>query len=161
MTDGILKLIMKHPFAFLFTSLLLMAVFPLAIFILQFKSMIALGLSAIIFFGIAMGCFPMCLWWLVTYIIYKDSFYEKLKDNKIEYNYEVISFPFVITVGSSTSILFCIIAFVCCYLSNSSFKVFLFICLLIPFIRLLIYLFFERKIFKTQEFQEFIDDLKF
>jgi len=163
MTDGLLKLIMKHPIAFLISSMLLMTIFPLGIFILKFKSMIALGLPAIIFFGVAMGCFPMTIWWLLTYIIYRDSFYKKVNKstNTTEYNIEVIKFPFVILVGSSSSIIFCTLTLFICYIIDCTFRTFLFWCLIIPILRFILYMLVERKVFKTDGFQQFLNDIKF
>ena len=146
------KYIMKHPFPFLFTSIAIFGIFPLAIVVLKFQAIVSLGMTSILFFGCVFGVAPMLLWWLFSYIIVKNSFY-KYKDvnsNKINYNEEVISWISNITVGSGISAIYCGTMLICSWLFGWSFKAFLGLCILFPIIRMIFYFTIEKKIIKKQ-----------
>lgn len=157
MNEKIIKLIMRNPFQFIITGIVLLMIYPLAIWLLNYQRVIALGFIGVVGMGVLFGLFSILLWWLVTYIV-TGIVYKKVTENKTEFREYLKTWQTSILFGSAASGFWSGIVLLAAYLFSWRFKTFFIIVLVIPLIRLTLYMTFERWYYKNKNVASLIDD---
>lgn len=152
MTEKLIRLIMKYPFQFLLTSIVLLGIFPVAIFALDYQKIISMGFIAIIGMGAILGSFIILLWWLVSWLA-SSLLYKRTIGNTTRFYETVKTWKHNILFGSLISGLCSGVIFLCCFSFGWSFKTFYVICIIIPFIRLIIAI-IDLKKYKDKDVRE-------
>lgn len=131
---------MKHPLPFLITSVALLGVYPIAIWVLHYQRAIALGFMGILGLGAIFGSLVIIEWWAIIRLYAGDAFYIASGKEKL-----IISWPYTILVGSLSAGGFGFIFLLLSYFGHWSFKTFYVISLLFPVLRFLIYWLFRKR----------------
>jgi hypothetical protein len=149
-TKKITRIIMNNPISSILTALSLLVAMPISIVVLNFTKIISFGFMGVILFGLIFSAIPYCLWLFITYLNNRISFYKKkVSETNFEFNEYMVSWSFVIEVGSFVNLLFILIVLAICYYMKISFKNYYLILLSIPILRMFI-LFLDYKYIKKQ-----------
>lgn len=141
---------MKHPYISLSVGLAVFIIYPIAILALNYQRVINLGFQAVFGFGIIFSVIPVILWWLSSKIVLENTFYKVNKDDgSIVFNEYLKGWKNNIMIGSFSSSLCSIVFLLICYYFKLPFKVFIFLNLITPIVRIIIYFATNRtKVFK-------------
>ena len=149
-TKKITKIIMNNPIPSILTALSLLVAMPISIVVLNFTKIISFGFMGVILFGLIFSAIPYCLWLFITYLSNITGFYKKqVSENSFEFNEHVVSWSYIVKAGAFINLIIILAVMSICYFMKISFKIYYFILIAIPILRMILF-FIEYKYVKKQ-----------